>query len=225
MFGIFRKTSWKIEGKAFDFFQQVFTSLPTDFQFLIDGLKKGLYIRYSENHSFKENTYHVGFDPLQSDKFMTKGKQFELENIIIEQDGKSYILNLTIHEGLFAGFEFPKNIKEFTNFHVDISSMIKSKSLFSADPKIEKLVRGLISEQLDLTNLSEIEIDEKIYYQIKDLEDGNYIAIDNKGRVFGLLHDPYKIELINKTVRQFVDDINNQLFDFNKYLNGESGYK
>jgi hypothetical protein len=155
---------------------------------------------------------------------MTKGKQFELENIIIQQDGKAYTLNLTIHEGLLVGFEFPKNIKEFNNFQVDISSIIKNKSMFSADTEIVKLVSGLTSEQLDLINLSEIEIDGKIYYQIKDLEDGNYIVIDNKGRVFGLIHDPYKIELINKSVRQFVDDVNKELFDFNKYLNGQSGY-
>ncbi|HMT54713.1 MAG TPA: hypothetical protein PKC06_15770 [Saprospiraceae bacterium] len=224
MFGIFRKTSWKIEGKAFDFFQQVFTSLPIDFQFLLEGLNNGLYRRYSVNHSFKENNYFIGFDPLQSDKSMIKGKQFELENIIIKQDEKVYILNLTIHEGLLVGFEFPKNIKEFTNFQVDISSIIKNKSMFSTDTKIEKLVSGLISEQLDLINLFEIEIEGKIYYQIKDHEDGNYIAIDNKGRVFGLIHEPYKIELINKSVRQFVDDVNNELFDFNKYLNGQSGY-
>jgi hypothetical protein len=224
MFGIFRKTSWKIEGKEFDFFHQVFTNLPIDFHFLLEGLNKGLYRRYSVNHSFKENTYFIGFDPLQSDKSMTKGKQFELENIIIKQDGKAYTLNLTIHEGLLVGFEFPKNIKEFTNFQVDISSIIKTKSMFSADTEIEKLVSGMTSEQLDLINLGEIEIDDNIYYQIKDLEDGNYIAIDNKGRVFGLIHDPYKIELINKSVRQFVDDVNNELFDFKKYINGKSGY-
>ena len=86
MFGIFRKTNWKIEEKAFDFFQQVFTNLPIDFQFLLEGLNNGLYRRYSVNHSFKENNYFIGFDQLQSDKSMIKGKQFELENIIIKQD-------------------------------------------------------------------------------------------------------------------------------------------
>jgi len=224
MFGIFRKTSWKIEGKAFDFFHQVFTSLPTEFQFLLVGLNKGLYGRYSVNHSFKENTYFISFDPLQSDKSKTKGKQFKLKNIIINQDGKEYTLNLTIHDGLLIGFEFSKNINEFVGFHIDISTIIKDEKVFSANTEIEKLVLGLKSEQLDLKSLSEIEIDDKIYYEIKDLEDGNYIAIDNKGRVFGLIHDPYKIELINKNVRQFVEDVNNELFDFNKYLNGQSGY-
>jgi hypothetical protein len=144
MFGIFKKTSWKIEGKAYNFFQQVFTTLPMDFKFLLDGLNKGLYRRYSENKAFNNNSYFLGLDPLQSDKSMTKGKQFELENIIINQNGKAYRLNLTIHEGLLACFEFPKNIKEVTNFQVDISSITKIKSKFSVDSKVEKIVSDLV---------------------------------------------------------------------------------
>lgn len=61
----------------------------------------------------------------------------------------------------------------------------KDKSKFAKDSKIEKLVHGLSSTNLDLSDLSEFEVDGKLNYQIKDLEDGNYIAIDNKGQVFG----------------------------------------
>ncbi|WP_413998193.1 hypothetical protein ACMDB5_10410 [Flavobacterium sp. W1B] len=223
MFGLFKKTSWKIDGKALDFFRQVFSQLPAEFKFLVDGLDKGLYRRFSVNHAMKGNFYSIGFAPSQSDKSMTKGKHFELENIVIKQGGQAYPLNITIHEGLWIGFEFEKNIMDFDNFQVDMSSFKKSKSKFSADTQIEKLVSGLTCDQLDLTNLGEFDFDGKTFYQIKDLEDGNYIAINNKGQVFGLIHDPYKIEPINKSVRQFVDDVNGGLFDFNKYINGENG--
>jgi hypothetical protein len=224
MFGLLKKTSWKIEGKAHDFFRQVFIVLPSDFKFLIDGLDKGLYRRFSINYAMEGHFYSIGFDPSQSDKSMTKGKQFELENIIIKQDGQTYTLNITIQDGLWIGFEINKNILDFNNFQVDLSTFKKSKRKFAVDTKIEKLVSGLICEQLELTNLSEFEVDNKLYYQIKDLEDGNYLAIDKTGKVFGLIHDPYKIELINKSVRQFVEDINSRKFDFDKYLNGKNGY-
>lgn len=72
--------------------------------------------------------------------------------------------------------------------------------------------------------LGEFDIDGNTYYQIKDLEDGNYIAIDRKGQVFGIIHDPYKIKMISKSVQQFVDDVNNGTFDFEKYLSGQNGY-
>ena len=216
MFGLFKKTRWKIEGKALEFFLQVFSKLPTEFQFLSDGLDKGLYKSFSVNHAMKGAFYSIGFDPSQSDKSMIKGKQFELEDIIIKQDGQIYRLNITIDDGLWIGFEIQKNILYLNNFLVDLSELKKTKSKFSAETKIEELVSGLTCEQLDFTNLGEFEIDGNLYYQIKDLENGNYITIDNKGKVFSLIHNPYKIELINTSIRQFVDDVNNGIFDFDK---------
>ena len=223
MFGLFKKTSWKIDGKAFDFFETLFTQLPTEFNFLSDGLHKGLYRKFSVNHAIKGHHYSISFDPLQSDKSMVKGKQFELQNILVIQGAVNFPLSLTVYEGLWIGLEIKKNIVDFTDFYFDLSRLHKDKSKFAADSKIEKLVSGLSSTNLDLDNLSEFEVDGKYYYQIKDLEDGNYIAIDNKGQVFGLIHDPFKIELINKSIKQFVDDINDGRFDIEKYLNEQNG--
>jgi hypothetical protein len=222
MFGLFKKTSWRIDGKALDFFRQVFKQLPIEFQFLSKGLEIGLYRRFSVNHTMKGHFYSIGLEPSQSDKSIVKGKKFELENIIIIQDGKIYPLNITIYDGLWTGFEIQKNVLDFKNFQVDLSSLRKTTSQFEADTKIEQLVAGLTSDQLALTDLSPFDIDGSVYYQIKELEDGNYIAIDSKGQVFGLIHDPYKIEVINKSVRKFVDDVNSGRFDFDKYLAGKN---
>jgi len=223
MFELFKKTSWKIDGKAFDFFDKLFKQLPAEFHFLAEGLHKGLYRRFSINHAMKGHHYTISFDPSQSDKSMVKGKQFELQNILVIQNNNRFPLNLTVYEGLWVGLEIEKNILDFTNFHFDLSHLHKDQSKFATDSKIEKLVNGLFSTNLDLSNLNEFEVDGKCYYQIKDLEDGNYIAIDNKGQVFGLIHNPFKIELINKSIKQFVDDVNEGRFDFEKYLNGLNG--
>ena len=197
MFGLFKKTSWKIEGKTKDFFQQIFAQLPEEFQFLTVGLNNGLYKRFSVNHAMKGHFYSIGFDPSQSDKSMVKGKQFHLENILIKQKAQTYPLNMTIYDGLWIGFEFEKKISDFADFQIDLSSIRKNKNKFTKDKKIEKLIHGLKCDLLDLNNLGEFELDNKLYYQIKDLDDGNYLAIDRNGQVYGLIHDPYKIELIN----------------------------
>lgn len=222
MFGLFKKTSWKIEGKVFDFFDVLFKQLPGEFQFLEEGLCKGLYRRYAVNFAMKGYYYTVGLDPLQSARSMTKGKYFELRNILVIENSTEFTLNITVAEGLWAGFEIEKNIKDFTNFHIDLTRLYKNENRFAKDNKIETLVRGLSSDILDLNDLSEFETNGKFYYQIKDLGDGNYIAINNKGQVFGLVHDPYKIELINDSVKRFVDEVNNGQFDFDKYLGGEN---
>lgn len=61
------------------------------------------------------------------------------------------------------------------------------------DQKIaEKILKSLTKEQIELLELEytfEIEFDEKLFYTILDMEDGNYIAIDKKGKVYRLNHD------------------------------------
>jgi len=224
MFSLFKKTRWKIDGKALDFFRQVFRQLPAEFEFLSNGLEKGLYKRYAVNATMKGGHYSISFDPKQSDKSMKKGLHFDLEHIIIRQDGQAFPLHINVYEGLWIGFEFQKSISDFTNFQIDVSLMKKREGRDVTDKKTAKLVSGLLSEHLDLNNLSPIKIENKTYYQIKDLGDGNYLAIDEQRQVFGLIHDPYKIELIHTSVAQFVADVNNGRFDFGKYLDGEYDY-
>jgi hypothetical protein len=215
MFGLFKKTSWTIEKEVKQFFQKLFVQLPSEFQFLQEHLQKGLYRRYTFN---KSNNYFIGFDPAQSDKSMVKGKNFQIANIKVIAEGQQYPLGLTIYEGLLVGFDTPKNIKDFKTYEFDTSSVTKAKSKFAVEGKIERLVKGLHSEKLDLNDLSEMEVDGKSYYQIKDLEDGNYIAIDSKGQVFGLTHDPFEIKLLNKSVKDFVDSVNSGTFKFEEFL-------
>ncbi|MBL4898676.1 MAG: hypothetical protein JKX76_03395 [Colwellia sp.] len=56
----------------------------------------------------------------------------------------------------------------------------------------EKMLKGLTKEQLGLLELEdtfEIEFDEKSYYTILDMEDGNYVAVDKSGGIYRLNHD------------------------------------
>jgi hypothetical protein len=149
---------------------------------------------------------------------MTKGKAFEIENICIIENGKRHRIKISVYEGLWVGFETEKNILDFKDFQIDLSQMQKVKINNGQNLNIDKLVYGLSSDKLDLNNLNEFEIDGKLFYQIKDLEDGNYIAINEKGQVFGLIHDPYKIELIDTSLKNFVEKVNNGQVDFDKYL-------
>jgi hypothetical protein len=57
---------------------------------------------------------------------------------------------------------------------------------------VSKILSSLNKQQLellDIENTFEIEIDEKFYYTIIDMENGNYIAVDKKGKIFRLNHE------------------------------------
>ena len=83
------------------------------------------------------------------------------------------------------------------------------------DQKIaEKALKSLTKEQLGILELDycvEIEIDEKLFYTILDMEDGNYIAVDKKGKVYRLNHDH------EENVRLIAD----KPFDFFKIYRGQ----
>jgi hypothetical protein len=201
---LFKRSNWKIEGVRLSFFQKVFSELPIEYHFLKDGLSEGVYrkIFISDipgNHYVVLHTH--------STNLFQKGK-FELGNILIHQDGETFVLNITIHDGYWIAFEIDADISKFKNFEIDATKLLKSQSKYAPNRNIQNLVAGLSSDELELENLGEFEVDGKIYYEIKDLEDGNYIAIDEKGEVFSLLHDPFEIQLLNQSIKNFVEDVN-----------------
>lgn len=222
MFGLFKKSRWKIQGSAFSILEDIFNNLPPEYAFLASGLKNGVYKNYNTNVSLKGH-FSVGFKLSPTDPAIIKGKSFAFKGIVIKEAGKEFVMNMLINNGLLIDFEIEKNLSDFKNFEIDLSNITIENSPY-ANSKVEKLVKGLTSDLLDLDDLGEMEIDNKLYYQIKDLEDGNYLAIDAGGKVFRMIHDPYKIEMINASIKQFVSDVNEGKFDFEKYLEKGSGY-
>tara|TARA_R110001599_G_scaffold294284_3_gene498288 strand:+ start:2175 stop:2864 length:690 start_codon:yes stop_codon:yes gene_type:complete len=58
--------------------------------------------------------------------------------------------------------------------------------------RLKKILNSLSKEQIDLLELDyafEIEFEEKLFYTILDMEDGNYVAVDKTGKVYRLNHD------------------------------------
>ena len=74
---------------------------------------------------------------------------------------------------------------------------------------VSKILSSLNKEQLELLDLEstfEIEIDQKFYYPILDFENGNYIAVDKKGKIYRLNHDNEQdIKEIFKNVHEFLE--------------------
>ncbi|KFF04229.1 hypothetical protein IW19_01235 [Flavobacterium reichenbachii] len=87
---------------------------------------------------------------------------------------------------------------------------IRNISIQNPDLKIvSKILSSLNKEQLQLLDLEdtfEIEVNEKLYYPILDFENGNYIAVDKKGKIYRLNHDHEEnIKEIFKNVHEFLE--------------------
>ena len=91
------------------------------------------------------------------------------------------------------------------------------------DQKVaEKILKSLSKEQIELLELDftfEIELDEKLFYTILDMEDGNYIATDKKGKIYRLNHDhKEEVKLISKKPIDFFEIYNGKKSELEKIM-------
>lgn len=79
---------------------------------------------------------------------------------------------------------------------------------------VSRILSSLNKQQLALLYIEdtfEIEINDKFYYTIVDMENGNYIAVDKKGKIFRLNHN----------ARETEKEIFKNAYDFLSVYNGE----
>ena len=81
---------------------------------------------------------------------------------------------------------------------------------------IGKVPKAILS-QLDVESTFKIEIPEGNYYVIKDLEDGNYLSMDEQGAVYGMIHDPYEIEKLFNNKEAFFEALKSGEFSISEY--------
>ena len=112
----------------------------------------------------------------------------------------------------------PTNIKDPEYFHkeFDLNKIrlnevkLEYLKIENPDQKVaERALKNLTTEQIGLLELDdafEIEIDKKLFYTILDMDDGNYIVVDKKGKIYRLNHDHEKmLTLIADSSVQFFD--------------------
>lgn len=159
-------------------------------------------------HSFKNSEVYQTYLQKQNSHFFIDG-------ITIWNRKTSVYQQIRLHcsKDIIHGF----NIENPNRFHrsFDLNRLkkesIKIENLpigLNPDKKIvEKILNSLSQKQIELLELEytfEIDYEGKLFYTILDLEDGNYIAVDKKGKVYRLNHDHEKmVKLIASTPIDF----------------------
>ncbi len=114
-----------------------------------------------------------------------KKTQTEKEIKLIYQSNNLREIKIEKPETFYKDFDFNSVAKK------EIS--IRNIELENPDLEtVSKILSSLRKEQLarlDLDGTFEIEINEKSYYPIVDMESGNYIAVDKKGKIYKLNHE------------------------------------
>jgi hypothetical protein len=125
-------------------------------------------------------------------------------------------VQLDVFDAVLIGYKVEGSQFDLTK--IDTTNLRELKYSESVDDlKYVGNFKNKRSKILALKNSLEIEVSGKGYYIIKDFEDGNYLSVSQDGKVYGMFHDPFLIEVIDDSVADFIDKVNAGEFLIDKY--------
>lgn len=187
--------------KEINFFKKIVEILPTRYHYIIDQLNKDFLISFKANDLNFKDWYSVQLNAKFEKKYSRpRLGYFQLQNIYIynKKSGKKEKIIISFLEGMFIGF-FMQDI-EFDNYILSEydTSNLKEKHFKNENDKqtLMEIIKGVNKAKLsdlEIDDTFKIELPEGVFYTIKNLQDGNYLAVNNIGEVYELLHDPYSV--------------------------------
>ena len=198
-------------------------------------LKKALGLAKPHGISFMQDPKGIfvmkGYDPKEFEEANRNHKTyFYLNGIsVFNRKSESYeLIKMKYNLDRLTVIEIDN--PEYFHKTFDLNRIQKGKielehlKMENTDQKIaEKALKSLTKEQLKLLELDdcfEIEFDEKRYYTILDMEDGNYVAVNKKGHIYRLNHDHEQMaKLIAKKPIDFFKIYNGQKSELEKIMN------
>ncbi|MFB6456297.1 hypothetical protein ACE38W_13575 [Chitinophaga sp. Hz27] len=181
--------------------------LPDDFAYLAKQVNDGLLVRISRKSTVRPN--YIGFSygdvvrkyERKSDNgFLIKGTKVydTLSNEYIE-------FNIVVGYGLVLGYFTPNNDK--FKLDVDKIDLSDTRILYDKNSDFDKIKKHLTKDQqkqISPDDVYPIELEGTTYYHLKDLEDGDFVGMDEEGNAYQVTHDPYQILPANKILNKLL---------------------
>ncbi|GEP89763.1 hypothetical protein CTE07_14080 [Chitinophaga terrae (ex Kim and Jung 2007)] len=174
--------------------------MPPGFHYLKEQVEAGLLRRVSFKSTVVPNYVGFVYDPNLSGKYERRHDNgFEITGLkVYDELSKTYIdFDISVAHGLVMGYATPGNKKISLDVgKIDMSGL---KVQYDSNPlydKIKTLLKPAYLKSVPPGDVYEVELDGKIYYHLQDLEDGDFIGMDDEGRYYEITHDPYEIKEI-----------------------------
>lgn len=178
---------------------------------LIPGYKF-IYFSASEETFNKLKNQGINYKITDLEIFSIKTQQFESIELLINNN---LISGLKINHSDYT-------FNEFDHSRINAKKAIKIAFDFPLN-ETELFYKSLddsIKALLDPIDFFDIDYNNKTFYIFLDLEDGNYLAIDKKQRVFSLIHDANPVVMkMNLTFIEILTKISEGKFDISEHVN------
>lgn len=135
---------------------------------------------------------------------------FILRNIISKNwNGQSVQIEVYTSNGLMSGFFVSDNLESIDPSTIAIESLYVKYSRNDDVKDVSELFLRMqpYRKNLDLSDSFRITIQEKDFFTVKALGDGNYLAIDKGGCLYELTHDPFSIRLKYGSLDSFLETL------------------
>lgn len=114
--------------------------------------------------------------------------------------GELLEVSIYIAYGIINGYSVDNSSSKykFDASEVDVSFV---KKFIIGDRINLKILSFLTDEEKKFVNVNDIyatTINGKDYYHLKELEDGDFIGIDEFGGIYKVVHDPFEISLVRR---------------------------
>jgi len=164
-------------------------------------------------------------------KYKKRGNNYHISGLRIfsKQNNHFEKIELLIQDNLVAGLKITNSTYQLDEFKLSsIDNTNFSMTRFDFPPnEIDLFYDSLdsnIREKLNYNELFDIDFNGRTFYVIYDLEDGNYIAVDNKQNVYSLIHDAEPMILKMKiTFLEILEQIENNQFDVSAHFDKRYG--
>ncbi|WP_395377283.1 hypothetical protein [Marinicella sp. W31] len=227
MFSLFKKKL--IRKEDYSFLESVVGALPANYAFLKEQVNDEFILDKKPNPLGDKGTYTLTLNANYESKYSDKSfpQLLILKDIQVWNRKKMIYEMVEIHllEGMIAGFFLDTDYKDLDLSKIEVQ-LLKEKTFKNEDKELVKEILGEIDDEtasiLDINSSFKIEIEEGDFYTLKELGDGNYLAMNQAGMIYGLFHDPYDVDLIFDSVRDFINAQQTGMFNIEKYVESKN---
>jgi hypothetical protein len=202
MFSFFRKKKEGDLATDIKVANSIVKLLPRQFDYLVKQISEGIIKNVVRLDKPFANYNKFSLDVPLLNKYEDKqGRFFAIKGIYVHDVNlvKPVEVRLYVTNGILLGYSTPA----VKILHPDLEKI--NADTFSieylGEDTYEELKAFLGKDELKLINpadVYEVELEGKIYYKIKDLEDGDFIGVDKNRNIYKITHDPYEIIKLDK---------------------------
>lgn len=200
LFGLFNRT--KIENWEIELLRGALTRLSIEYSKFISQIDDGLLRNVLTTHG--SGYISFGFNPQLLKKYeKRKERDFKVTNIKVYDSKTCDYLSYSIYmsSGMIAGYALGAGKKHKVDINtIDVSNFRKE---FFENSDYKRIALVLDKQEKELINPADIyavSITDKEYFHIKDLEDGDFIALDVNKVVYKVTHDPLEVIKLEKSI-------------------------